>query len=307
MKYPLYHNNLCPKIWDDKTLKPEVQKALLKISQDFVKNLNEDNDIKLEVNDIVMIGSLTNYNWTNYSDIDLHIVTDYKKLDIDAETAQTMFDAIKGVWNNKHNIVIKGHDVELYIQDIDHETHSPSEYSILNNKWNREPIKEKPSFNKDLIKNKYNEYKKEINKLVEKHDETSLKNLLDKLYKFRQAGLDDGGELSEENIVFKILRALGYLDKIKDSISRIYDKKMSVKESLLEEGVEDIAKSVYEYSVNHHSPVERQGNTLFMYGAPTQKQMMYLKGKSGSFTFGSKNMRVNFKQNGDKIEFSWQF
>jgi len=36
--------------------------------------------------------------------------------------------------------------------------------------------------------------------------------------------------LSEENIVFKIIRAYGYLDKIKDNIAKTYDKKMSVKE-----------------------------------------------------------------------------
>jgi hypothetical protein len=66
---------------------------------------------------------------------------------------------------------------------------------------------------------------------LSKHDETALKSLLDKLYKYRQSGLDSGGELSEENIVFKIIRAYGYLDKIKDNIAKNYDKKMSVKEA----------------------------------------------------------------------------
>ena len=66
---------------------------------------------------------------------------------------------------------------------------------------------------------------------MSKHDETALKSLLDKLYKYRQSGLDKGGELSEENIVFKIIRAYGYLDKIKDNIAKNYDDKMSVKEA----------------------------------------------------------------------------
>lgn len=234
MKYPLYRTNLCPKLWhmdeDGYKLDSEVQKALLKIANDFVSNLEKDNDIKLDVTDIVVIGSVANYNWTDYSDIDLHIVADYSKLGIDVDTAQTMFDAIKTSWNSKHNIIIKGHDVELYVQNKDHVPNSAAEYSVLNNKWLKEPVKEKPSFDKELIKRKYKEYKKEIDKLINQHDETALKTLLDKLYKYRQAGLDEGGELSEENIVFKILRAKGHLDRLKDSITKTYDKKMSVKQ-----------------------------------------------------------------------------
>ena len=232
--YPLYHNTLCPKLWvvneDGAKLDNEVRNGLLKVAQDFVKELKDNNNISIKVEDIVIIGSATNYNWTNYSDIDLHVITDYKKLDMSAKDAQTLFDAIKVGWNNKHDITMKGHDVEIYVQDKAHIPTSASEYSVLNNKWLKEPVKESPKFNKELIKKKYKEYKNKIGALVKKHDEAALKKLLEKLYKYRQSGLDKGGELSEENIVFKILRAYGYLDKIKDSISTIYDKKMSVKE-----------------------------------------------------------------------------
>ena len=232
--YPLYNSTLCPKLWtvneDGAKLDNEVRNGLLKVAQDFVKELKDSNNISIKVDDIVIIGSATNYNWTNYSDIDLHVVTDYKKLDMSAEDAQTLFDAIKVGWNNKHDITMKGHDVEIYVQDTAHIPTSASEYSVLNDKWLKEPVKESPKFDKDLIKKKYKEYKNKINSLLKKHDEAALKKLLEKLYKYRQSGLDKGGELSEENIVFKILRAYGYLDKIKDSISTIYDKKMSVKE-----------------------------------------------------------------------------
>lgn len=233
-KYPLYRNNLNPKLWhmdeDGHRLDEQVRKMLLKVSTDFIKNLKEDHELNIKIHDIVIIGSVANYNWTDYSDIDLHIVVDFDSLDMNKDDAQTMFDAIKTAWNLKHNIKMKGHDVEVYIQDKSHEAVSTAEYSVLNNKWVKEPKKEDPKFNKDLIKRKYKEYKKQINDLVKSKDEAKLKKLLEKLYKYRQAGLDSGGELSEENIVFKILRAFGHLDKIKDGISSIYDKKMSVKE-----------------------------------------------------------------------------
>lgn len=233
MNYPLYNESLAP-IWtpneDGYRLDKDIRKALIKVAMDFVKELKENNNIEIKIEDIVMLGSLTNYNWTPYSDIDLHIIVDFAQLDMTKEDAQTMFDAIKSAWNNKHDIKMKGFDVELYVQDVKHEAVSASEYSILKNEWIKEPIKETPNFNKNLIKKKYKEYKKKIDQLVKEKDDTKLKNLLKKLYNFRQAGLDKGGELSEENIIFKILRAKGNLDKLKDSISTIYDKKMSIKE-----------------------------------------------------------------------------
>jgi ribosomal protein S18 acetylase RimI-like enzyme len=236
MNYPLYRDNLCPKMWhmdeDGYKLDQEVRKMLLKVATDFVKSLKQDHELNIKIHDLVIIGSVANYNWTDYSDIDLHIVVDFSDLEMTKDDAQTMFDAIKTSWNFKHDIKMKGHDVELYVQDIDHEAVSTAEYSVLNDKWIKEPVKQKPNFNKKLIKRKYKEYKNQINSLVKNKDEVKLKKLLEKLYKYRQAGLDKGGELSEENIVFKILRAMGHLDKLKDGINKIYDKKMSVKEGL---------------------------------------------------------------------------
>ena len=260
MKYPLYRNTLCPKLWnvneDGIKIDDAVRKGLLKIAQDFVVNLKKENNIHIKIHDIVIIGSITNYNWTDYSDIDLHVVTDFKDLDMTADDAQTLFDAIKVGWNNKHDITMKGHDVEIYVQDTAHVPTSASSYSVLKNDWIQEPVKESPTFNKELIKKKYKEYTKKITTLLSKHDETALKSLLDKLYKYRQSGLDKGGELSEENIVFKIIRAYGYLDKIKDNIAKNYDDKMSVKEiamnkSEYESAVDGVVDEIYRYTLKY--------------------------------------------------------
>jgi hypothetical protein len=239
---------------DGHRLDNEARGMLLKIATDFVTNLKKDYELDIKIHDVVIIGSIANYNWTDYSDVDLHIITDYSDLDMTPDDAQTLFDAIKVNWNNKHDIKIKGHDVEIYIQDKTHKPVSTAEYSVLNNKWIKEPTKEDPKFNKELIKKKYKEYKKKINSLIKDHDENGLKKLLEKLYNYRQAGLDRGGELSEENIVFKILRAHGHLDKLKNSISKIYDKKMSVKEiarvtSDYENEIENVAKQIVSYAI----------------------------------------------------------
>ena len=231
MKYPLYQKTLCPKLWHDKKLNPEAREGLLNIASDFIDELNKQHELEIEILDVVIVGSVANYNWTNYSDIDLHIVTDYTKLDLPPVEAQIMFDAIKAGWNIKHEVTVKGHDVELYVQDKTYHPSSAAEYSVLHDKWLKEPKRERPTFDKELIKKKYWDYKKAIDALLKDHDEDGLKRLLEKLYKFRQAGLDSGGELSEENIIFKILRASGLLEKIKDNIAKLYDKKMTVKEA----------------------------------------------------------------------------
>lgn len=266
MNYPLYRDNLCPKLWhmdeDGYRLDNKVRDMLLKVATDFVTNLKKDNELDIKIHDVVIIGSVANYNWTDYSDIDLHIVVDFGDLEMSKDDAQTMFDAIKNNWNTKHNIKMKGHDVELYVQDIAHVPVSTAEYSVLKNKWIKEPKKESPTFNKELIKRKYKEYKKKIENLVAEKDDTSLKKLLDKLYKYRQAGLDKTGELSEENIVFKILRAKGHLDMLKDGIAKIYDKKMSVKEIAMiptgyKQEIAKVAKAIYDYENRNQSQIDQ--------------------------------------------------
>jgi predicted nucleotidyltransferase len=243
MKYQLYNNSLCPDVWsvdeDGYKLNKDVRTALLKIAKDFVDELKIENELNVSVYDVVIIGSLTNYNWTRYSDIDLHVVVDYSALNMDKAKAQTMFDALKSVWNSKHDVKMKGFDVELYVQDKEDEPTSASEYSVAKDRWIKPPVKEKFNSDINVIKKKYEEYRKLFEKVLADVDENELRSVLDKIYKFRQAGLDSGGELSEENIVFKMIRASGYLDKLKDGIDKVYDVGVSVKEGdeTLEDGL----------------------------------------------------------------------
>ena len=44
----------------------------------------------------------------------------------------------------------------------------------------------------------------------------------------REVGLNQNGELSTENLVFKILRAKNHLNKLKQAIVQIYDKQVSI-------------------------------------------------------------------------------
>ena len=68
-------DTLNSKVWtEDKKLKPEVRTQLLKIADDFFESLEVGD---LEIDDIILTGSLSNYNWSKYSDVDLHILVDF--------------------------------------------------------------------------------------------------------------------------------------------------------------------------------------------------------------------------------------
>jgi hypothetical protein len=238
MNYRLYNDTLCPDLWDKKgesyKLKPDVRGHLLQITKDVNEEKLKDEGVKVKFEDVVIVGSSTNYNWTAYSDIDVHVLVDYSKMDLPEKEAIVMLNGIKSNWNKTHDIKIKGHDVELNFTDIDKKGSVSSVYSLKSNKWVEPPVKDKPTFNKELIKRKHAELKATIDKLMKDGEGKELDRVLEKLYFMRQAGLDRKGEMSEENIIFKILRAQGYVDKLKDKVVKLYDKEMTLKESLFD-------------------------------------------------------------------------
>jgi hypothetical protein len=210
-------------------MRDDIRKSLLKVSDDFIETLG----VEFFIHDVVLTGSLANYNWSNFSDVDLHILIDYKETDYNLDLLKEFFDAKKNVWNEKHNIVIKGFDVEIYVQDVDEEHISSGVYSILNNEWIVEPEKTKPTIDDRLILQKGEEYGHKIDKIIKKASKGTdvikdIEELRKKLKSFRQSGLDKGGEYSYENLTFKLLRRNGYIEKLLKLKTQVTDKKLSI-------------------------------------------------------------------------------
>ena len=216
-------DTLNPKVWDSPNnvkkakMKPEIKKGLLGVAKEFIEFLDED----VFVEDIILTGSLSNYNWSEYSDFDLHIIIDLEQFDDQGEIYLKLFSTKKLIFNDKHNLTIKGYDVEVYPQDEKEEHTAEGQYSIMNEEWLVVPKKEKPPVNKPKLKLKINHWVEFVKKTLKDADEASLKvsktkikNLTDKLRKFRQGGLEKGGEFSNENLVYKYLRRSGLLDKV---------------------------------------------------------------------------------------------
>lgn len=227
-------DTLNPKVWDNYSdpekskLKKNIKNKLEEIAEEFIDSLEED----VFVEDIVLTGSLSNFNWSNYSDFDVHIIVDYNQFDENSDLYKKLFDLKKMVFNYNHEIKIYGFDVELYVQDIEEEHIATGVYSIMNDEWIETPKKMENKVDKEILSKKVKSWIKKINKAIKtkdtEDDEKILKNIKDRLKKYRKSGLEKGGELSYENLVFKFLRRSGHIEKLFDIANQSMDKKFSI-------------------------------------------------------------------------------
>jgi|TARA_B100000287_G_C20661730_1_gene790366 predicted nucleotidyltransferase len=231
------NDELNSNIWDsDDNLNPDVKYKLLKIAEDFIKNLGIEG---IEYTDITITGSIANYNWSKFSDIDLHIVLDFSKLNKDIELVREFFRGKFGMWNKTHDIIINEFEVEIYVQDSNEPHVSTGVYSVLHNSWLIKPSRETFEIDAEDTKKKALKFMDMIDSLEDlfndkKYDESYdfSKKLKKKIKKFRQCGLEKGGQYSAENLAFKVLRRNGYLGKLSGLATDSYDKMMSILENL---------------------------------------------------------------------------
>jgi len=221
-------DELNPKIWDDFKIDDEVREDLLKIAEDFYAST----DLESDVEDIVLTGSLANYNWSEkYSDYDLHILIDFTKVNDAIDLVKKYVDGAKSIWNKEHDIKVKGYEVEVYIQDISEPHKSTGVFSLLNNKWNVKPEEFDFEPDEDMIAEKGKSVMMMVDELEEQVDEDKYDAFIEKVQKvwekvknYRKSGLEsEGGELSMGNLVFKFLRRNGYIGKIIELKRKSYD------------------------------------------------------------------------------------
>ena len=209
----------------------EIRKKLMDVTEKFMDYL----DIEFFIHDVILTGSLANYNWSKYSDVDLHILVDYDETDYNLELLKCFFNSKRSLWNKQHEILVKGFDCEIYVQDVNEPHHASGIYSVLNDEWVVTPVKTVQSIDKNMILKKSEDFEDRIDDISERFDKgedvlEDIKLLKVKLKKFRQSGLDEGGEFSYENLAFKLLRRNGYIGKLLDIQTKTTDKKLSIEQ-----------------------------------------------------------------------------
>lgn len=222
----VYNDHLNPKIYDEQdNMRPEVHNALMAIADNFITDIDIP---EMEILDIILTGSSANYNYTKFSDLDLHLITDVDVMS-DPYMAAKYFNAAKNVWNNNHNVTINGLDAEVYVEDNDEHNESLGRFSVMNNDWITKPNHNTPIFDDQAVNRKVKYLMKEIDMFMGDNNViTDVTHLKQKIWDMRKAGLASGGEFSVENLAFKVLRNMGYLDKIKDAEADAEDKELSL-------------------------------------------------------------------------------
>lgn len=227
------HKELNPKLFGyENQLKEEIRLRLIEIADMFVESIQEDN-VPLKVYDYWLVGSNAAYNYSPDSDIDVHIIVDMDQ-GVNPYLLRLLYDYIKSNFNSKYEIKVKGHEVELYLEDIKTSAVTNGIYSLKQNRWIKIPTKADPQTieieSSELYQETYNRYKNL------KEDE--VEQFIDDLYVMRKISLSTEGEFGKGNLVFKQFRNNGYIDELKN---RKYAYKS--KELTLEKLEESISKS----------------------------------------------------------------
>jgi hypothetical protein len=229
------HDTLSPLIWDeDEKLKPEIRKTLLLNAKRFI----EFSDVeKVKYNDVMLTGSMANYNYNENSDLDVHIIMDFNQISENKEFVGDFFKLKKQLWSEKLPIQVKGHDVEMYFQDSAEPHHSSGTYSLIKNDWIRKPTKKIINVDSADVQLKSADLMNAIDDLESNKDEKNFlkkhETLKNKIKKYRQTGLDKSGEYSIENLVFKILRNSGYLEKLVEMKNDYLTNELSLNEFMV--------------------------------------------------------------------------
>lgn len=232
-------SELNPKLWQGDKLNKNISKRLLKIARQFINELNlpihhEESAFAL-VEDVRLTGSMANYNWSKYSDIDVHILIDFSKIDDNMELIRSLFDNAGARWNDLHDIMIYGYEVEIYVEDLKNATAPSGLYSIVRDIWITEPDPERIDFDYTTARKKADSIETQTN-LIEKFaiDKPqaalkSVKRLKDKIRRMRMAGLHSPDqEYSVENVAFKILRREETIEKLNNIKYDTYDRILSI-------------------------------------------------------------------------------
>lgn len=230
------HDEMHPRFWSSPGVLVEgLRGKLLAIAKKYIDYLKLPEHIRLR--DITFTGSLAGYNYTDFSDVDLHIIIDYQQFADDEDFIGNYFRAMKDLWIDTHEVTVFGYPVELYAQDEAQYLDSPgAQYSLIHQKWVKEPQKSQGDVDKSVVLCKAQELQDRIDTLMQEDPSEDLLDEIEivkkRIKNMRQSGLEKGGEFSPENLAFKLLRNNGYLEKLSQLNKTAQESLLSVEEGI---------------------------------------------------------------------------
>lgn len=223
------HNELNPKIFNQEFMKDEVREDLLRIVEEFISQL--DDKLSFKILDIRLVGSNAAFNYTEHSDLDIHIVVNMREVcRSNPECAQFLFNSEKQRFNLNYDITVKGIVAEIYVEDVRACTVSNGIYSILDNRWIKCPVRRSVVDDSELDNDSgYLSLKQDVEDLLSTNSTGSeIQDFIDRLYVLRKNSLEVEGEQGKGNLMFKKLRNEGLLDKLKDKYYKVRSQELTL-------------------------------------------------------------------------------
>lgn len=219
------HNTLNPKIWGtDNKLLPDVKVKLDEIVDEFADSI----DVPLTIIDAHIVGSNASYNYTEHSDLDLHCIVNFARIDADPIITEAWMWAQKKLFNDEYDITINGINVEIYVEDIGSNTTSNGIYSLFEDDWIKFPEPIDAEVDQEAIDAWVDDLKVDLRYVLKSDNIRDIQDTIDELYLIRKNGLATDGEYGVGNQVFKEIRNLGYLDQLNDKIARLKSEQLSI-------------------------------------------------------------------------------
>lgn len=219
---------LNPKIWEDKKLKRDVREAIIDIVSEFMDNLI----IPVEILDVRVVGSNASYNYTEHSDLDVHIISNLELVGSPTEIVQALYNSERSNFNRTHNIKIKGIDVELYVEDVNSSVTSNGIYSVIDDIWIKEPqmVKERSV---KIDKKELRDLVNSVKSVLDDGDSDDIKDCINMLYLMRKDSIATDGEYGVGNLLFKEIRNRGLLSALKDKYNEMISDELTLEHYLV--------------------------------------------------------------------------
>lgn len=221
----MFHTTLNPYLWNGQELGNPVRVKLLEIAKNFIEFLKVES---IPLRDIIITGSQCNWTYTPHSDLDLHIIVDMQRVYNGSALVEQFFDSKRRLWNKTYDPLIHNIPVEIYVEDDDEHVEGNA-YSLLTDQWLTQKPLTQTEYNDRSVRAKFNSITRGIERSLARADHPEdMTRIMRKLKSYRQSGLDQHGEYSTENLVFKALRNAGWLDKINKQQVSLTNKVLSL-------------------------------------------------------------------------------
>ncbi len=220
-----------------------VRVHLLKIAKNFYEFLDLEKiglQNNLPIKEIVVTGSLCNYNWSSYSDFDVHLTFDFSNIiESDLLLVNEYLQIKRFLYLHKQDITVFNYEVEVYPEKYDEASHDHAgSFSLLTNEWIVKPtFVDSKEINKQWIIKQYKvlssvlsnlpTYINEFN-LTSEETITMIDSIVDKLRGMRKKSLAEKGEYGVGNLLFKLLRRQNVFDSLERMKQDIINKDLSL-------------------------------------------------------------------------------